>query len=428
MVGVNVATKYRQKQPGAEEVEMHILALSREIPATSSMPGSPRFFHLCKELSRSHQLTLLTFQHSGERRIWFDQDPASRGVFSEITVLPPQPSARWLNKQLHRLVLASHLRTNYHTPKFHREVSMTVHEHTMRGRVDALFVDGLVMTQYLGAVPHTPKLVDLADCLTLLFQRTRETEQSWCQRMLLSLEIFDVSRWERSLGRSRELVLTVSPIDEQALRALAPKMHVQTISNGIDTEYFSPAFAPPKRERLIFTGVMGYGPNEDAVLYFAREIFPKLRVRHPKCEFLIVGYEPSVAVQALGREQGIAVTGTVADVRPYVSEAGIYVSPLRYGAGMKNKILAALALGKPTVASPISLDGISVEGEKDILIASNADTFVDQISRLLTDDDLYSRLSNNGPKLVREKYSWEMKGKELEAALRSLIGDKAVGG
>ena len=115
------------------------------------------------------------------------------------------------------------------------------------------------------------------------------------------------------------------------------------------------------------------------------------------------------------------VTGSVDDIRPYVQSAGIYICPLRYGSGVKNKILAAMAMGKPVVATPVSLEGIEVRGDHDVLIADSPGEFAAKVSKLLADEVLAKKLGENGCRLVRDKYSWKAKAQLLENVLQDLI-------
>ena len=133
-----------------------------------------------------------------------------------------------------------------------------------------------------------------------------------------------------------------------------------TITNGVDMEYFSPGSMPPDAGKIVFTGVMDYAPDEDAALYFGREVFPLVRAQRPHAQFWIVGSNPSPAVRALSSSAGIHVTGKVDDIRPHMRSAAVFVSPLRVGSGVKNKILAAMAMEKATVATPLSIDGLDL--------------------------------------------------------------------
>ncbi len=401
---------------------MNILVLAAEIPATSSMPGSPRLFNLCRFLSKSHRLSLITGCQLKERRQEFFEDLSTANVFQAVTILPDPPNIRWRNKQIHRLHLAPHFHTQYLKPDYYQTVLDIIHKHLNSSpSVDLIYVDGLGMTQYAERNRTVPVVVDLHDSLTLLYSRLVNREKRLSKKLSLYLEKRSIAKREQALEKFCDLIITNSEVDEEVIKSLAPSGKTMTITNGVDVEYFSSFNEGKGINKLIFTGVMDYGPNEDAVLYFGKEIFPLVKKTFPNVEFWVVGSNPSPQVQSLTRQIGIYVTGRVDDVRPYLRSAGVFVCPLRYGAGIKNKILAAMAMRKPIVATPVSLEGIEVRPDEEVLVANSAADFARQIGALLVNEQLARRLSENGYRLAREKYSWSAKGRVLDAALRNIV-------
>ena len=179
--------------------------------------------------------------------------------------------------------------------------------------------------------------------------------------------------------------MTNSTVDEDVIRGLSRKPKTRTITNGVDVEYFAADSTVLEPDRLVFTGVMGYGPNEDAAMYFVEEILPLVKAKRPQVQFWIVGSEPSDRIKNLSRISGVHVTGKVEDVRPYVRSATVFVCPLRIGSGVKNKILAAMAMQKATVATSMSIDGLELADNHDLLLANEPQDFAEKVVRLLTD-------------------------------------------
>ena len=169
---------------------------------------------------------------------------------------------------------------------------------------------------------------------------------------------------------------------------------------------------------------MGYAPNEDAALYFVEDIFPLVRSKRPDVQFWIVGSEPSERVRALTLIPGVHVTGKVDDVRPYVRSATVFVCPLRVGSGVKNKILAAMAMQKATVATSISIDGLDLADKRELLLADDPQDFADKVVRLLTDQKAAQQLGANGLARVQAQYSWAAMGKVLETAIQSVMASR----
>jgi glycosyltransferase involved in cell wall biosynthesis len=397
---------------------MNILVLASEIPATSSMPGSPRLFNLCRYLSRTHRLWLVTGCQIKERYEWFTSEPGTRSVFQSIQVLPEAPAPTWWNRQIHRLHVAPYFLTRYLNPGYHHAVVNIIEEYLAASPpVDLLYVDGLGMTQYADRTRAIPVVVDLHDSLTLLYSRLVEGEKRLLKKIALYLGKRGIAKLEQSLHKFCDLIITNSKVDEQVIKRLSPSGHALTVTNGVDIDYFSSCAEPENAAKLIFTGVMDYEPNEDAALYFAKEIFPLVKRTFAEAEFWIVGSGPSATIRALASQPGIYVTGRVDDVRPYLQTANIFVCPLRFGAGMKNKILAAMAMRKAIVATPLSLEGIDVRAGEEVLVADSPAEFARQVGRLLTDKKLTRRLGEDGRKLVKERYSWSARGQVLESSL-----------
>jgi glycosyltransferase involved in cell wall biosynthesis len=402
---------------------MRILVLTPEIPATSSMPGSPRLFNLCRFLSRSHSISLITGSQIKGRRQMFAEDPSVSGVFESVTYLPEEPAPTWWNKQKQRLRVAPYFITEFWKPEYYRGV-LDIVRRELQGHppVDLIYVDCLMMAQYAKPFRGMPIVADIHDSLTLLQRRLLNGERRLSNKLKLDLALRGIQKLESSLHSFCNLVITNSSVDEAVIKELSPAGATLTITNGVDMDYFATTVDEPAAgHKLVFTGVMGYGPNEDAALYFGREIFPLVRADVPEAEFWVVGANPSIAVLDLAAQPGIHVTGSVDDVRPYLATADVFVCPLRYGAGIKNKLLAAMAMGKAIVATPLSLEGIDARPEEEVLVADGVQDFGRQIARLLSDKELSRRLGTAGRKLVRERYSWNARGKELESRLRRIV-------
>jgi len=176
------------------------------------------------------------------------------------------------------------------------------------------------------------------------------------------------------------------------------------IPNGIDVEYFQLQNVAREPARLLFTGNYEYAPNVDAALRLAYDVLPEVRKVIPFVRLWLVGNAPPPELQALASDT-ITVTGRVPDVRPYLAQATAFVSPLRLGAGIKNKILEALAMGLPVVATPLSVDGIGVQHGDSALIVDEHH-MANEVIRLLQDADLKRKLSESGHVLIEERYRW----------------------
>jgi glycosyltransferase involved in cell wall biosynthesis len=222
--------------------------------------------------------------------------------------------------------------------------------------------------------------------------------------MLRRLQLFLARRFERWMFAPYRRVVVVSPQDGAELLLLNPDLPIEIIPNGIDLSYFHLQNDRRETATLLFVGNYEYAPNVDAALRLATEILPQVRAHVSEANLWLVGHAPPAELRAISRE-AITVTGSVPDVRPYLARATVFVSPLRLGAGIKNKVLEAMAMGCPVVATPLSVDGIDSRHERDVLVADE-DALADNVIRVLKDADLQRRLSANGRQLIEARYSW----------------------
>jgi len=388
------------------------------------MPGSPRLFSLCRELSRLHELFLVTYCSSHERYQSFLNDPRTSHVFTWVEVLPDPPAVRWWGQQWHRVHLAAHFEVRYRHAAYFKSIRDRIWGLCLQERIELIYVDILPMTQYIDRKKRIPAIVDLHDSLTLLSRRMLKAERGWRNRLSAYLGLISVQHLERSLGKTFDLIMTNSVVDENVIKELSTTLNTLTITNGVDIEYFSPDASVAEADKIVFTGVMGYAPNEDAALHFAEDIFPLVKAKRPQVQFWIVGSEPSERVKALTRISGVHVTGKVDDVRPYMRSATVFVCPLRVGSGVKNKILAAMAMQKPTVATSMSIDGLDLVDDREVLLADEPQAFAEKVVRLLTDHKAAQQLGINGLARVQGQYSWSAMGKELETAIQSVMASR----
>jgi glycosyltransferase involved in cell wall biosynthesis len=244
-------------------------------------------------------------------------------------------------------------------------------------------------------------------------------------RARLRLKVFSslADRQERRWFRYADRVVVTSPADGQALAAAVDANRIAVIPNGVDLEYFAYRWTP-EAGRIVFTGNMSWPPNEDAAEHFARELMPAIGKRIPGASFWIVGAQPSPRVRKLAGLPGVHVTGTVDDIRPWISSAAVYASPLRFGLGVKNKILEAMASGAPIVTTLQSLSGTPLSAGRHAMIAEGDAQFVDAVVKLLEDPALCKSLSLEARRKVESENSWSSVATQYEDAYRAAMADR----
>lgn len=176
------------------------------------------------------------------------------------------------------------------------------------------------------------------------------------------------------------------------------------IPNFVDTDYFKPNYENFEEKSIVFTGIMNFIPNIDAVMFFVNEVMPKLKEK-TNVKFYIVGKNPTKEVLMLHNNFDIIVTEEVKDIREYISKAEVVVVPLRIGSGLRNKVLHAMACGKTVVATREAVEGINVKDKENILIANTPQEFVEKILLVLNNKELNLKIAKNARKFIEENFS-----------------------
>ncbi len=197
------------------------------------------------------------------------------------------------------------------------------------------------------------------------------------------------------------------------------KVHV--MGNGLDTTTFYPVKVKQQNPApvFLFTGVMDYKPNEDAVIWFVKSCWPTIITKHPNARFVIAGMNPSADINQLTNDKGIEVTGFVDDILPYYQQADIFVAPFRLARGVQNKVLQAFACALPVISTPMGAEGILCEPDRDILIASTPDEFIQQANRLISQPALAQKIGQSAEQKIKQHYSWQSQLQPLDDLLCS---------
>jgi glycosyltransferase involved in cell wall biosynthesis len=220
-----------------------------------------------------------------------------------------------------------------------------------------------------------------------------------------------MERYEKATCQRFHGIVTVSEADKQILETHYDAKNVFAIPTGVDTEYFHPGEEQAIDNSLVFTGSMDWLPNEDALLYFAKDILGKIKEKMPTVTLTVVGRNPSRHLQQeLSRHPEIQVVGWVPDVRPYINSHAVYVIPLRIGGGTRIKAYEALAMGKAMVSTTVGVEGLPVRHREHLEIADTADDFANAVVSLLKDKTKRMLLGNAARDFVRENFSWAKAG------------------
>jgi polysaccharide biosynthesis protein PslH len=294
--------------------------------------------------------------------------------------------------------------------------------------MDRLFVYSSAMARYVldeglpgDGMAMMAKTLDMVDVDSEKWS-TYALRTKWPMRSIWAREGRTLLAFERRAARWFDHTLFVSSDECHRFETLAPESRgrAQWVENGVDLEYFSPSQAgeSPYGEApcpVVFTGTMDYWPNADAVDFFARSALPLLRRRRPDVTFHVVGANPTPEVQALAALPGVHVTGRVPDTRPYIAHAALAVAPLRIARGIQNKVLEAMAMARPVLASPQAFEGLRAQPGRDLLVAEGAEALADSAAAVL--DGGHAGLGQAGRQAVERGYAWPAVLQQLDRLL-----------
>ncbi len=275
--------------------------------------------------------------------------------------------------------------------------------------VERVFVYSSAMARYVLNTTGPVRIMDFADIDSDKWRQYAEVAR-WPMSWIYRREGSKLLQWERNIARKFDHSLFISEAEADDFRKLAPESagKIAALSNGVDSNYFSPDRDYPnpyplESPQLVFTGAMDYRPNIDAVVWFAREVLPLIRQHHSNAGFCIVGNRPAAEVQDLSSIPGVLVTGRVEDVRPYLAHAAAVVAPLRIARGIQNKVLEGMAMAKTVVCSPQGLEGITADVGQELLVAEGAAAFADSCQQVMAGLDL----GQTARKRVLNDYDWD---------------------
>jgi sugar transferase (PEP-CTERM/EpsH1 system associated) len=300
-------------------------------------------------------------------------------------------------------------------PRMKKEVA----DRLARLSFDLIFVYCSSMAAY-AVEARIPKMLDFVDSDSLKWRKYaefRRPPQSW----LYGYEARKLSSYELEMIEEFDLTLFVSRMEVMGRSIEELDRKVVFMQNGIDLEFFKPPSVRGNEPTIAFTGAMDYYPNIDAALYFAHEIFPRVRSVYPNARFIIIGSNPAVEVQKLASVPGITVTGTVEDVRPFLAQCQAAVVPLRIAQGIQNKILEALAFGLPVVTTPVAAGALAAEKGLPIAVAANPEEFAHKVTQYIRNAPLSPGEIDTCRQHLKMQYDWDTNLAVLDQLINGLV-------
>ncbi len=398
---------------------MKILFVCHRFPYPPARGGKIRPFNVIRHLGREHEVTVASVARSPEEaRAGAGLAAYCRRVLVET--LSPGPT---IARMLARLPTPTPSSMGYfHSPRLARRLRRLLATEAF----DLIFVHCAFVAPYVSGATGAPKILDFGDMDSqkwLAYARTRTFPLS----LGYALEGRKLQRTEARLARQFDLCTCTTMAELDTLEGYGTGVPTGWFPNGVDAEYFRPAETPYDAEAVAFVGRMDYFPNQQGILDFCSTTWPLIRAHRPTATLRIVGAAPSRAIRDLARLPGVIVTGDVPDVRPHVATSAVTIAPLAIARGTQNKILEAMAMGVPTVASPLAARGVTAEPGRDLLVASNPAQYSEAVLWLLADPAARRRFSEAARAQVLTRHSWARSMAQLDALIeRCLHGRRSA--
>jgi sugar transferase (PEP-CTERM/EpsH1 system associated) len=377
-----------------------------------------RDYHLARQLALKSTVQYLGLRQPGDPP---PEEPPADAGFERVFTLTKERSytasklIRGLSGPLPVTIL------NFWSPAVASKLGTVLED----GQFDAVQMEGVHLYRYLPVIRASrSRPVILADWHNIeseLMWRYSEMAPDMARRLFAKRTAHLIERAERRLLAECDAHTVASERERKTLSVRVPQATIQAVPNGVDVGYYSPVAAGREnaskddsaKEEVLFVGSMDYHANIDAAAWFARQVWPELRRKHPELSFTIVGRNPSAEVRALASD-GVTVTGAVEDVRPYYARALAVVAPLRVGSGTRLKILEAMACGAPVVSTRLGAEGLDLSDDENILLADSVPEIVEAVTRLISLPQVGRSLAEAGRKLVQQQYDWSILGARLQ--------------
>ncbi len=393
-----------------------ILILTPQLPYPPQQGTSLRNYHIIQGLAAQHEITLLSFLEDNQTAVPTQIAPLADKCQRIETVPVPSRSAGTRLRQLvtTRLPDMAH---RLASPVFTSRLRQLLTE----SDVDIVQIEGIELAHTIDVVRIANKsgqnkiniVFDDHNAETELQRRNMYTDwrqpRRWLAAAYSGVQVGRLRSYECWAGEQADWVTAVSETDKKHLQALGFQTPVTVIPNCIDTSAYAPPPDGPSENvyDLVFSGKMDYRPNVDAVLWFADAVWPMIKAARPSATWAIVGQKPHPRLNRLRQVAGITITGWVADIRPYLFGAQVFIMPLRVGSGTRLKLIEAFAAGKAVVSTQVGAEGFPVTHGQELIVADSAQAMGTAVVRLLENPQERTHLSRAAQQFAAH-YDWRV--------------------
>lgn len=389
-----------------------ILYLTQVLPYPLSTGARVRQYYVLRYLSQKHEVTLVSFVRPDDK---VEHVEHLRTFCSAVYTVPMQ-RARWRDAW----AVLKGLVTGEPFVIARDEIAamqQTLARLMASERFEAIHADQIAMAQYglMGRQHGLHTVLDLHNAMYLVTQRLADNEPHPLKRLVSKRETRALAKYEAQICEKYDRVVFVTDEDRAAIESQIdrygvsiPPERFNTIPICADPTDKLPIAPVAEPYRITALGVMFWPPNAEGVLWFARDIWPKIQTQFPNVRLTIVGKNPPNELQALNGLGSIEVTGFVPDVKQILAETAVFIVPLRAGGGMRVKILDTWCWGLPIVSTSIGAEGIRIRNGENILIADTVDDLARAVNNVLSNPRSAQRLRQNGRKWIEDNYDWRI--------------------
>ena len=391
---------------------MRIAYLASRLPYPPIGGDRLRAYYMLRHMLRTHQVTLYALASplpGGDELVPDELSPLDRKFFRLSKVGYAWNAARGFFSHLP-------LQVKLYESK---ELYQVLRADVARGAADLLFVHLIRMAEYVAAHPKIPRVLDMVDSICMHYHRM--CSAPWNPRWWgARLDRKRICRYEAEMPQRFNAVLLTSPVDLAWVARRTRAENLMLVPNGVDLGRFKPLDTPIDPRRIVFCGKLDSLPNADAAIYFAKEILPQVRTYVSDAHFVVAGWNPPAAVRSLAQLPGVTVRANVPDLRSEIAASAVSVAPLRFGAGIQNKVLESLAMGVPVVSTLYVAQAIGDGESGPVLIGRTAEEFAGKVAQVLRDAGFREHLARASRELVKSRYRWDQALAPLDHLLEKL--------
>ncbi|MCE1226582.1 MAG: glycosyltransferase family 4 protein [Geobacteraceae bacterium] len=389
---------------------MNVLIVDEEVPWPLDTGKRLRSYNLLQRLQRDHSITYLCY---GTPAAVLPDCPNVNVITLPSPVLEQKGFFFYWSLLVNLLSPRPYIVDRHYSAALADKVSSLV----ATGDFDLLHCEWTPYTEnILSLFGKIPTVLSAHNVEAQIWERYYQTEVNPPKKAYIYLQWQKLLRYEAAAAQRYTAVSTVSEPDSTIFIKQYGCRQVQVVPNGVDEQYFAPIDSTVQLGSMVFTGSMDWRPNQDGVKYFIEEVFPLIRQRVTDATFTVVGRRPPQwLIGLVAATDGVTVTGTVDDVRPYIARSALYVVPLRVGGGSRLKILEALAMEKIVLSTSVGAEGLAVEEGKTALLRDTPKELAEIACQVLTDPARFQQLGKKGRDLIMQQYTWDAITKTMAA-------------